>query len=368
MTSTPDVGSLFVVNVPLASKANDVVKIRRPNLTQRRSVKILARHSGAAESTARLWRSHGADAVALSHDCTSSALISADVIWADLYAVNATPALQSLLLKNNLPAGLRICVVARHYNELAESFAHIQVPPPDGLHVRMVQRPVLLHQLIAALDAEEIKETDNYLEEGLTEACLSKNNGTAKTCTQIADSVATLVQVGDAAVVDRRVVLLVEDNPVRTRFVFSRDSTFLMQLWQVNQRLGKRLVEKLGYDVVTANNGQQAVDTVQIIQCHACLMDCQMPGISTWFLPLCSFFLYISVRVVLDGFSATRRIRRLEEDGILSSRLRIIALTANVTSESEAACLAAGMDAFLPKPLKISGMTSLSMCRFVTND
>lgn len=61
--------------------------------------------------------------------------------------------------------------------------------------------------------------------------------------------------------------------------------------------------------------------------------------------------------IVLDGFGATRRIRRLEAEGVLPRRLRVIALTANVTTESEDACRAAGMDAFLPKPLKITGMS-----------
>lgn len=58
---------------------------------------------------------------------------------------------------------------------------------------------------------------------------------------------------------------------------------------------------------------------------------------------------------VLDGFSATRKIRELEKDGILSGHLPVVALTANVTSESEDECRSAGMDHFLPKPIKLVG-------------
>lgn len=58
---------------------------------------------------------------------------------------------------------------------------------------------------------------------------------------------------------------------------------------------------------------------------------------------------------ILDGFAATVRIRELEKDGSIHSRLPIVALTANVSSESEEKCRAAGMDHFLPKPFKMSG-------------
>ena len=65
--------------------------------------------------------------------------------------------------------------------------------------------------------------------------------------------------------------------------------------------------------------------------------------------------------VVLDGFSATRRIRELESDGTVQGHLPIIALTANVSRDNEERCRGAGMDRFLPKPLKLAG-ESLSNC------
>lgn len=58
---------------------------------------------------------------------------------------------------------------------------------------------------------------------------------------------------------------------------------------------------------------------------------------------------------VLDGFAATTTIREMEKAGTLKGRLPIIALTANVTGESEDQCRRAGMDHFLPKPLKLAG-------------
>ena len=58
---------------------------------------------------------------------------------------------------------------------------------------------------------------------------------------------------------------------------------------------------------------------------------------------------------VLDGFQATKQIRQMERSGALPGHLPIIALTANVTQESEGECRAAGMDHFLPKPLRMTG-------------
>jgi CheY-like chemotaxis protein len=58
---------------------------------------------------------------------------------------------------------------------------------------------------------------------------------------------------------------------------------------------------------------------------------------------------------VLDGFAATAKIRELENNGTIHGRLPIIALTANVSTESEEKCRAAGMDHFLPKPFKMNG-------------
>ena len=109
-------------------------------------------------------------------------------------------------------------------------------------------------------------------------------------------------------------LLLVEDNPV-------------------NQRVAQRLLQKLAADVTIANNGAEALERIAESSYDAVLMDCQMP--------------------VMDGFTATRRIRELE----LSNdrrRLPIIALTANVMSEDRESCIAAGMDAHLGKPIEPS--------------
>jgi two-component system, sensor histidine kinase and response regulator len=107
-------------------------------------------------------------------------------------------------------------------------------------------------------------------------------------------------------------ILLVEDNPV-------------------NQRVAQRTLQNLAAEVTIANNGAEALERIAAASFDAVLMDCQMP--------------------VMDGFTATRRIRELESSRG-TQRLPIIALTANVMSEDRENCIAAGMDAHLGKPIE----------------
>ena len=100
----------------------------------------------------------------------------------------------------------------------------------------------------------------------------------------------------------------------------------------MNQKIASFFLEKAGLDYVIVSNGQEAVDIVTQggVFC-AVLMDCMMP--------------------VMDGLTATRKIRQWEEVGKYR-RLPIIALTASVLDEDIANCFEAGMDAYLPKPYK----------------
>lgn len=61
----------------------------------------------------------------------------------------------------------------------------------------------------------------------------------------------------------------------------------------------------------------------------------------------------------MDGFAATTRIRELERNGTFCGRMWIIALSANVTHESAEKGRVAGMDNFLPKPLRLEGVSAV---------
>nr|WP_293249027.1 PAS domain-containing protein [Panacagrimonas sp.] len=96
-----------------------------------------------------------------------------------------------------------------------------------------------------------------------------------------------------------------------------------------NRKVAQLLLRKMGYSALdVATNGREAVDAVQARIYDVVLMDVQMPE--------------------LDGLDATRRIRR---EVPLPLQPQILALTANATAEDREACLRAGMDGYLSKPI-----------------
>lgn len=95
----------------------------------------------------------------------------------------------------------------------------------------------------------------------------------------------------------------------------------------INLRVAKGVVKKLGYTVITAENGQQAIDTYKENRdkIGVILMDCQMP--------------------VMDGYMASRTLR---DQG---ATVPIIAMTASVMADEKEKCFRSGMDDYIAKPL-----------------
>jgi len=122
-----------------------------------------------------------------------------------------------------------------------------------------------------------------------------------------------------------------ETAQVRTLTTFRGSRVLLVEDNPVNQHVASRLLQKLAIDVVLASNGAEALERIAEGGIDAVLMDCQMP--------------------VMDGFTATARIREREREEGLGKRLPIIALTANVLIEDRQHCIAAGMDAHIGKPI-----------------
>jgi CheY-like chemotaxis protein len=115
------------------------------------------------------------------------------------------------------------------------------------------------------------------------------------------------------AVADRRPrILLAEDNVV-------------------NQKVASRVLEREGFVVDVAQDGRQAVEAWRRGTYDLILMDCQMPQ--------------------LDGYEATREIRREERESGSASHIPIIALTAHAMKGAADDCRRAGMDDYLTKPL-----------------
>ena len=109
----------------------------------------------------------------------------------------------------------------------------------------------------------------------------------------------------------------------------------LVEDYPTNQKVAMRHLNRAGYQVDLAEDGRQAVEAHKRKSYNLILMDIQMP--------------------ILDGYAATREIRKIEARNLEPStirRLPIIAMTAHAIKGYREKCLEAGMDDYIPKPVK----------------
>jgi signal transduction histidine kinase/CheY-like chemotaxis protein len=98
----------------------------------------------------------------------------------------------------------------------------------------------------------------------------------------------------------------------------------------VNQVLASRLLERRGHSVVVASNGREALEELEKQKFDLVVMDVSMPE--------------------MDGFEAAAAIRGKE--GVTGTHIPIIAMTAHAMKGDRERCLAAGMDAYISKPIQ----------------
>ncbi len=103
---------------------------------------------------------------------------------------------------------------------------------------------------------------------------------------------------------------------------------------QINQRVGKLILQKAGFSIDLVSDGSEALEAHRAQPYDLILMDCQMP--------------------TMDGLEACRRIRMLD-----SAQPIIVAVTANALVGEREKCLEAGMDDYLSKPFQAEQLVAV---------
>jgi CheY-like chemotaxis protein len=137
----------------------------------------------------------------------------------------------------------------------------------------------------------------------------------------------------EAAVDEREPASLAPSTPSSEGDAFAARFTgrvLVVEDNNVNQKVARRILERLGCEVDIAENGAEATERCGVKAYDLVLMDMQMP--------------------VMDGITATTLIRQRERG---KGRTPIVALTANAMNGEHDRCMEAGMDGFLTKPLDI---------------
>jgi two-component system sensor histidine kinase/response regulator len=129
---------------------------------------------------------------------------------------------------------------------------------------------------------------------------------------------------------------IVTRHQLRARRARTHNRILLAEDNLVNQKVARRTLEKLDFRVDVVADGEAALSAWQRGHYDLILMDCQMPK--------------------MDGYEATRAIRTIEAG---QRHIPIVALTAHAMKGDEEKCRAAGMDAYLTKPID---RTTLERC------
>ena len=198
-----------------------------------------------------------------------------------------------------------------------------QMPDMDGLalarrvrqHPEHALVPLVLMTSLGQVDADQLREAGLVmrLTKPVKPAQLGDVLARAVAGTQPATRTVLQPAAGrPAAAVSAARVLVAEDN-------------------EINRKVMRLQLQRLGYEADTVPNGEEAVRAVIEGAYEMVFMDCQMP--------------------VMDGYEATRRLRQWERD---SGRLVVIvAMTAHALAGDRERCLQAGMDDYIGKPIRV---------------
>ena len=162
-------------------------------------------------------------------------------------------------------------------------------------------------------------------------ACLTKPVQQA----ELQEAIASLLGMGKPRLVAPTAPAQLQPEPKPLRILLAEDNV-------VNQNVARMQLARLGYMVDIVANGRAAIEAAQARPYDVVLMDCQMPE--------------------MDGYEATRCMRAWEQTQRATAGkfapLQIIAMTASAMAGDREACLAAGMDDYISKPVQAAELAA----------
>ncbi len=301
--SIPGRGSTFFVELPIEVDDDPTSEIQTPNLRGRR-VGIVVKSAAARQALKESLDSYGAYTVAAPDPDALGTLLAASVVDTRLVIVDfdfgrqtATHVARWLRASAADVRLVLLCTMA----DRSDATALLGTEYDD-----ILLKPVRERRLFKAIDPTD----DLLVDVGPVPEELDSGSNEAL-------SAAGEQQIGPASR-----ILLVEDEPV-------------------NRMVASQMLKRLGHNVDVAENGAEAIELLEgspDATYDLVFMDCQTP--------------------VMDGFEATRQIRAREK-AVNLPRTTIVALTASALEGDREKCLAAGMDDYLAKPIRVEDIEAV---------
>jgi two-component system sensor histidine kinase/response regulator len=239
-------------------------------------------------------------------------------------------------IADNAPLGIRLLRLARQSaHPHAVAIIDMQMPGMDGLSLARTIKddPELSAINLIMLTSAHIPDQARVVREAGIDYCLAK-----PVRQEQLRSVLLSVVVGKAKSERVKTLIPAAVPRLQGRILVAEDN-------QVNQQVATAQLKRFGCQVDVVNNGREVLSAIDAAPYDVILMDCQMP--------------------IMDGYEATRAIRRRERERGAVTRQAVIAMTANAMAEDQAKCLDAGMDDYIAKPVRPDILATV-LGRFLT--
>ncbi len=211
-----------------------------------------------------------------------------------------------------------------------------QMPEMDGaaLAAAIKADPLLSETVLIMLTSVGHWNEVRHMQGASIDACLVKPVRQAQLLNTLAATWAKKLQNGHATKTSTVIEIPTAAPKLKATFAGMRLRVLVAEDNPVNQKVAVRMLERVGLRPDVAADGREAVAMYELLPYDLIFMDCQMPE--------------------MDGYTAAAEIRKRQKP---EGRVAIIAMTAEAMEGTRERCLAAGMDDYVAKPVRLEEMT-----------